>query len=165
MQPEFDDEEPINPFDFWEGANFKLKIVKKDGYWNYDNSEFGSPSALLDDDDAMEAIWKKEYSLADLVSQDKFKTYDELQKRLNMVLGLDKVAPKSASHDEEEEYESYMPKRTKEDDVTEELEASYRKSKQPSELPASMKQELDNLSSSSDDDDDIMAKFQGLMDD
>jgi len=139
--------------------------VKKDGYWNYDNSEFGSPSALLDDDDAMEAIWKKEYSLADLVSQDKFKTYDELQKRLNMVLGLDKVAPKSASHDEEEEYESYTPKRTKEDDVTEELEASYRKSKQPSELPASMKQELDNLSSSSDDDDDIMAKFQGLMDD
>ena len=166
LRPEFDDEDPIDPFDFWKGANFKLKIVKKDGYWNYDNSEFASSSSLVDDDDVMEAIWKKEYSLSDLISQDKFKTYDELQKRLNMVLGLNKVAPKTASHDEEEEYESYTPKRTKEDDVVEELEASYRKSKEPSELPTSMKQELDNLSSSSDDDDDdIMAKFQGLMDD
>ena len=165
MQPEFDDEEPMDPFDFWTGANFKLKIVKKDGYWNYDSSEFAPLSVLNGDDDVLESIWKKQYSLADLVSQDKFKTYDELQKRMNMVLGLDKVAPKTASHDEEEQYESYTPKRTKEDDVTEELEASYRKSKQPSELPASMKQELDNLSSSSDDDDDIMAKFQGLMDD
>ena len=167
MQPEFDDEEPINPFDFWEGANFKLKIVKKDGYWNYDSSEFAPSSPLLEDDDAMEAIWKKEYSLTDLVSADKFKTYDELQKRLNMVLGLNKVAPKSASYDEEQEYESYTPKRTKEDDVTEELEASYRKSKQSSELPDSMKQELNNLSSSSDDDDDmssLMNKFQNLMD-
>ena len=167
MQPEFDDEEPINPFDFWEGANFKLKIVKKDGYWNYDSSEFAPSSPLLDDDDAMEAIWKKEYSLTDLVSADKFKSYEDLEKRLNMVLGLNKVASKSASHDEEEEYESYTPKRTKEDDVTEELEASYRKSKQSSELPASMKQELNNLSSSSDDDDDmssLMNKFQNLMD-
>ena len=165
MQPEFDDEEPINPFDFWEGANFKLKIVKKDGYWNYDSSEFATSSPLLDDDDAMEAIWKKEYSLTDLVSADKFKSYEDLEKRLNMVLGLNKVAPKSASHDEEE-YESYTPKRTKEDDVTEELEASYRKSKQSSELPASMKQELNNLSSSSDDDDmsSLMNKFQNLMD-
>lgn len=167
MQPEFDDEEPINPFDFWEGANFKLKIVKKDGYWNYDNSEFARPAPLLEDDDALEAIYNKEYSLSAITAPDQFKTYEELEKRLNMVLGLGKVAPKSASYDEEEQYESYTPKRTKEDDVVEELEASYRKSKQSSELPASMKKELDNLSSSSDDDDDddIMAKFQSLVDD
>jgi len=167
MQPEFDDEDPINPFDFWEGANFKLKIVKKDGYWNYDNSEFARPTALLDDDEALEAIYNKLYSLSAITAPDQFKTYEELEKRLNMVLGIGKVAPKSASHDEEEEYESYTPKRTKEDDVVEELEASYRKSKQSSQLPESMKKELDNLSSSSDDDDDddIMAKFQSLVDD
>ena len=167
MQPEFDDEDPINPFDFWEGANFKLKIVKKDGYWNYDNSEFARPSALLDDDEALEAIYNKLYSLSAITAPDQFKTYEELEKRLNMVLGIGKVAPKSSSYDEEDEYESYTPKRTKEDDVVEELEASYRKSKQSSELPASMKKELDNLSSSSDDDDDddIMAKFQSLVDD
>ena len=62
MQPEFEDESPINPFDFWAGANFKLKIRKVDGYWNYDKSEFDSAEPLLDDDDALEAIWKKEYS-------------------------------------------------------------------------------------------------------
>ena len=87
MQPEFEDEDPINPFDFWAGANFKLKIKKVAGYWNYDSSEFDRPSALLDDDDAMEAIWKKEYSLAELVAPDQFKSYDELKKRLDYVLG------------------------------------------------------------------------------
>ena len=87
MQPEFEDDDPINPFDFWAGANFKLKIKKVAGYWNYDSSEFDRQSALLDDDDAMEAIWKKEYSLAELVAPDQFKSYDELKKRLDYVLG------------------------------------------------------------------------------
>ncbi len=61
MQPEFEDESPINPFDFWKGANFKLKIRKVDGYWNYDKSEFEAPSAILDDDSAIERIWKEQY--------------------------------------------------------------------------------------------------------
>jgi hypothetical protein len=99
MQPEFEDETPINPFDFWQGANFKLKIVKKDGYWNYDKSEFDRVSPLLDDDDAMEAIWKKEYSLTSLVAADQFKSYDQLEKRLNMVLG--KKSPSRPRYDEE----------------------------------------------------------------
>ena len=64
MQPEFDDETPINPFDFWQGANFKLKIVKKDGFWNYDKSEFDKVAPLLEDDDALEALWSKQYSLS-----------------------------------------------------------------------------------------------------
>ena len=87
MQPEFEDESPINPFDFWQGANFKLKIVKKDGFWNYDKSEFDSVAPLLDDDDALEAIWKKEYSLTAITAADQFKSYEDLQKRLKYVLG------------------------------------------------------------------------------
>ena len=87
MQPEFEDETPINPFDFWQGANFKLKIKKKDGYWNYDSSEFDSVSPLLEDDDALEAIWKKQYSLAAVTAADQFKSYDDLEKRLKYVLG------------------------------------------------------------------------------
>jgi hypothetical protein len=89
MQPEFEDESPINPFDLWQGANFKLKIVKKDGYWNYDKSEFGPSEPLLSDDDAMEALWKKEYSLAAVTAPDQFKSYEELEKRLKMVLGTE----------------------------------------------------------------------------
>ena len=100
MQPEFEDETPINPFDFWEGANFKLKIVKKDGYWNYDKSEFGSPEPLLDDDDAMEAIWNQEYSLEEITAPDKFKTYEQLQARLNLVLAKKQV-DRPAVYDEE----------------------------------------------------------------
>ena len=159
MQPEFDDEEPINPFDFWEGANFKLKIVKKDGYWNYDNSEFAAAAPLLNgDDEALEAIWKKEYSLSAIVAPDQFKTYDQLEKRLNQVLGLGKVAPKSSSYDEEEEYDSYVPKRTVEENVVEELEASYRKVK---EAP---KKEVETTTSSDEDEDDALSYFQRLVD-
>ena len=87
MQPEFEDEDSINPFDFWAGANFKLKIVKKDGFWNYDKSEFEAVSPLLEDDDALEALWKKEYSLAAVTAADQFKSYDDLKKRLDYVLG------------------------------------------------------------------------------
>ena len=87
MQPEFEDETPINPFDFWQGANFKLKIVKKDGYWNYDKSEFEAVSPLLEDEDALEAIWGKEYSLSALTDSDQFKSYEDLEKRLKYVLG------------------------------------------------------------------------------
>ena len=87
MQPEFGDETPINPFDFWQGANFKLKIRKVDGYWNYDKSEFDSPAPLLDDDDALEALWKKQFSLADFTAQSNFKSYEDLERRLKSVLG------------------------------------------------------------------------------
>ncbi len=87
MQPEYEDETAINPFDFWVGANFKLKLKKVAGYWNYDSSEFAASAPLLDDDDAMEALWKKQYSLAELVAADQFKSYDQLQNRLQMVLG------------------------------------------------------------------------------
>jgi|TARA_B100001094_G_scaffold319063_1_gene363385 hypothetical protein len=87
MQPEFEDETPINPFDFWQGANFKLKIRKVDGYWNYDKSEFDSATPVLDDDDALEALWKKEYPLADFTAQSNFKSYEDLERRLKSVLG------------------------------------------------------------------------------
>ena len=87
MQPEFEDEEAIDPFDFWQGANFKLKAKNVAGYRNYDSSEFARPDALLEDDDEMEAVWKKQYSLAEFVAPDQFKTYDELKKRLDYVLG------------------------------------------------------------------------------
>ena len=103
MQPEFEDETPINPFDFWQGANFKLKIVKKDGYWNYDKSEFAEVSPLLEDDDALEALWKKEYSLAAVTASDQFKSYDDLKKRLDYVLG---AKPAARRFDEELEDES-----------------------------------------------------------
>ena len=87
MQPAFEDETPVNPFDFWEGANFKLKLRKVDGYWNYDKSEFAAPSALLEGDDAdLEVVYGKQYSLAEFTAPSNFKSYDELKTRLDMVL-------------------------------------------------------------------------------
>ena len=88
MNPEFKDETPLNPFDFWEGANFKIKIRQVDGYANYDKSEFANQSKLFDGDDAKcEAIWKQQHSLQDLVTVDKFKSYQELEARFNTVVG------------------------------------------------------------------------------
>ncbi len=86
MQPQFDDEEAIDPFNLWKGANFKLKIRKVDGFWNYDKSEFEKPSALKDNDDELENIWKSQHSLADFTAPTNFKSYDELKTRLDTVL-------------------------------------------------------------------------------
>ena len=94
MNPQFEDEKAVNPFDMWAGANFKLKIRKVEGYQNYDKSEFESPSVLGGfDDDKLEAIWKKEYSLKEFTLPENFKPYDELKARLDKVLGVDGSAP------------------------------------------------------------------------
>ena len=111
MQPEFDDEEPINPFDFWKGANFKLKLVKKDGYWNYDKSEFAPSSALLEDDDELETIYKSLNNLNDFIAPSEFKSYEDLKKRLDYTLGI-KGTPKYQDPEtigEEEEVEVSRP--------------------------------------------------------
>ena len=86
MQPPFPDTDPINPFDFWEGANFKLKLRKVDGYWNYDLSSFDGSTKLLDDEDELENVWGSQYSLSEFTAPSNFKTYDELKTRLDMVL-------------------------------------------------------------------------------
>ena len=92
MQPAFQDETPVDPFNFWTGADFKLKIRKVDGYWNYDKSEFASPDVLGGfDDDKLENIWGQAYSLAEFEDSKNFKSYEQLQARLNLVLG--KTAP------------------------------------------------------------------------
>ena len=90
MNPEFKDETPMNPFDFWEGANFKLKIRQVDGYANYDKSEFASPSPLYDGDDGkLEAMWETQHSLQDIIAPDKFKSYQELESRFHTVVAHD----------------------------------------------------------------------------
>jgi len=165
MQPEFDDEDPINPFDFWSGANFRLKIRKVEGYWNYDKSEFDRSSALFDDDDALETIWKKQYSLAALAAPDQFKTYEELEKRLNYVLGIGKVAPKASTYEQEDALESYSQPKNREEDVLKELEESYNKSKS---LTPELREEINSLPKSykdDEDEDDAMSYFKKLVDD
>ena len=136
MQPEFEDESPINPFDFWQGANFKVKIKKVAGYWNYDSSEFAAVSPLLDDDKALEDIWKKEYSLAEITDASQFKTYDELKKRFDYVLG-NKKSTVSQAFDEEVASE---------------------------ELPPRPEEEVATTFSESDECDDALSYFQRLAD-
>ena len=92
MKPEFADETPINPFDFWAGANFKLKIRRVEGYQNYDKSEFDDASPLFDDDDKLEKIYNSLHDLSEFTTPDKFKSYDDLKKRLVYVLGMNQPA-------------------------------------------------------------------------
>ena len=109
MQPAFEDETPINPFDLWEGANFKLKIRKVDGYWNYDKSEFDKPSKLNDNDDEMEKIWNTQYSLKDFTAPSNFKSYDELKTRLDAVLTGSVTTGKSAAQMVDEDSADFKP--------------------------------------------------------
>jgi hypothetical protein len=93
MNPEFEDEQPVNPFDLWEGANFRLRIKNVEGYRNYDSSKFDDASPLFDDDKKLEEVWKQATPLQTLVAPDKFKSYDELKAKLHRVLALDTPAP------------------------------------------------------------------------
>ena len=149
MQPEFEDEEAIDPFDFWGGANFKLKAKNVAGYRNYDSSEFARPDALLDDDDAMEAIWKRQYSLAELVAADQFKDYDALKKRLDYVLG-NKGTPRFQDPEEFDEDNTRGSTRELTEDLRDEL--------------SSLKPTRTVASSDEDEDDDAMSYFARLAD-
>jgi len=102
MNPQFEDETPVNPFDLWEGANFRLKIRKFEGYPNYDKSEFDAPSAISDDDAELERIYNSEHSLQELIDPKNFKSYNELKAKLYRVLALDEEpsTPAKAADDE-----------------------------------------------------------------
>jgi hypothetical protein len=99
MNPQYPDDPAVNPFDLWKGANFKLRTRMVAGYLNYDQSTFEGVSALSDDDSQLEKIWKSEYSLKEFVDPKNFKSYDDLKKRLNEVLGdtTEAAAPKAST--------------------------------------------------------------------
>jgi hypothetical protein len=127
MKPEFEDDPAIDPFDLWAGANFRLRVKQVAGYPNYDDSVFESPSPLLSgDDERLEELWKNEHSLQELISREKFKAPEELQKRLDYVLGTNSASSKSI-REQEDELESLV--QSAETDIMKELEESYSRSK------------------------------------
>jgi hypothetical protein len=135
MSPAFDDEKAVNPFDFWEGANFKLKIRKVDGYWNYDKSEFEAVSKVADSDDAIKTIWEKQYALKPFLAPDNFKTYDELKEKLIRVISG-----------------------TRKTDTVENVDL-------PPQTNGSVKSKTVNAPDAGDDDDDTLSYFSKLAED
>jgi hypothetical protein len=146
MQPQFEDEDPMNPFDFWEGANFKLKMRNVDGYRNYDKSEFESVSALLDgDDEKLEEVYNKLYDLGEYTDPKNFKSYEDLSRRLFDVLGDDVVGVRKLEVDEPVKESRSAPSKEKEVDVP--------------DVPVSSKSE-DKLFE--DDDEEMQSFFEKL---
>jgi len=151
MKPDFQSDDPVDPFDMWNGADFKIKVktVKDSGnnlsFPNYDDSVFMSPRSLSEDDEELESIWKKCYSLQDLISPDKFKSEEELQKRLNYVLGTSTPTP-SPVQEQESAAERQFP--SSEEEIMEDLEKSFSRSKDP----------LDD----ENEEDDVLSRFQEL---
>ena len=146
MNPTFEDEDPVNPFDLWEGANFRLKIRQFEGYPNYDKSEFDAPSPLLDDDEALEAVWSQQHSLQQLVDPSNFKSYDELKTKLYRVLDL--------ANDTVEES---APSPYEAEDTSDDLDISSTVASAPVPTPA-----VAETNSSVDDDDDDLSIFKEL---
>jgi len=147
MNPQFEDDKPIDPFDLWEGADFKLKVRKLDGYINYDLSEFSSPAPLLDDDKELERIWKSQHSLKEVVDPKNFKTYGELDARLKRVLGK---APQSKYKTAEDYNDKSL------EDVEDEnfIKSKVTETKTISKVPVS-----------TDEEDDDLSYFENLLDD
>jgi hypothetical protein len=109
MNPTFEDEKAVNPFDLWEGANFKMKIRNVEGYRNYDKSEFDEPSNLSENDEELEKIWNSQHSLAAFIAPDQFKSYDQLKARLDRVLGLGAGAASQRDEDVREDVAPRAP--------------------------------------------------------
>lgn len=146
MNPQFEDEAPVNPFDLWEGANFRLKIRQFEGYANYDKSEFDGPEPLFADDEKLEAVWKQEHSLQELVDPKHFKPYAELKAKLYRVLNLTG--------------DTVDASRSAEDDVDKDLDMSrFSKS---TEAP-DMKNESSKMETNIEDDDEDLAMFRDLV--
>lgn len=145
MQPTFEDEQPVNPFDLWEGANFKLRIRQVEGYRNYDKSEFDGPTALSDDEDQLEATWKKTHSLNAFLDPSNFKSYDELKAKLTAVLSGGTRVPTA---------EKVNPL-----DAEDELFVETKMKAAPAAKA------VDDTPPWNDDDDDTMSYFSSLADD
>lgn len=113
MEDELEDtKDPFNPFDLWEGANFRIRVANVKGFANYDKSDFAPCSALLDDDDKLEEIYNSAFSLEELIDEKNFKSYEELEARLHKVLGIDSPKTKSNRRKMEDE-DTESPKETK----------------------------------------------------
>lgn len=143
MIPPFPDKSPLNPFDLWEGANFKIKIRQVDGYRNYDKSEFDNPAEFLDDDDAREEVCNKTYSLTAFHAASNFKDYDTLKSQYERVVGAE-ASPsdvrKSAAKEADETPSNLNEKRT-----------------------AKLKEKKAAVPDDVDDDDDAMSKFKKMV--
>jgi len=146
MQPAFADETPINPFDFWKGADFKVKIRKVEGYWNYDKSEFAEPSTLKGfDDSELETLWSQQYSLTDFTAADKFKTFEELETRLQTVLSA-----------------TQPTRRVPDAELEDESEGKYREVKGATEIAASAAPSFKSASAPNEEEDDALSYFAKL---
>ncbi len=146
MNPSFEDEKPVNPFDLWEGANFRLKIRQFEGYPNYDKSEFDGPTSLFDDDDKLESTWKSQHSLQELLDPKNFKSYSELKTKLYRVLDLSEDAGPTAS--------SRMEESTTDNDLDLSNMGNTQASAEAVAAPVNM--------SMNDDDDDDLSIFKEL---
>jgi len=137
-RPTFEDEKPVNVFDFWEGANFKLRMRKKDGFTNYDESAFADPSAISSDDEAILKIANTQFKLAEFLDRKNFKSYDELKKKLEEVLSGDSFAGKSAA------------------------ELSEQEDRPVASAPKIASKPAPSIASASDDDEDVMSYFEKI---
>ena len=139
MNPQFQDETPVNPFDLWQGANFKLKIRNVEGYRNYDKSEFDNPAPLYDDDAQLEQVWNSEYSLQEFIAPDQFKSYDELKTKLYRVLALGET-----------------------NTTEEQVSAPVQMEAAPASIPTQAVADEPAMATADSEDDDAMAFFQKL---
>ena len=143
MFPEFPDDPAIKVFDLYEGANFKLRIGRKDGYANYDSSVFEPPGPLLNDDAKLEEIWNSQHSLSEFTSDSAFKSYDELKKKLDFVLGASAISTSKTIEEDLEQSAKVMKESANNNKIEEEVEDD------------DLDKLLESLDSDDEDDDDL----------
>ena len=115
---------PIDVFNLWEGANFKLRAYNgSNNMRTYDRSVWMEPGPLFKDDEKMEEVYSKVTGLKSEVDPDGplyKKTYAELEEQLISVLGRPLV--KNEDEDEDDHVSA----------LAEEVDESSVKSNKPS---------------------------------
>jgi len=155
MSPEFEDEVGFIPFDFWEGANFKLKAREQDNYVKYDKSEFEAPGPLFEDDEEMEAVWEKCYPLHEFVSKDKFEDFETIKTKFERVVGGATAVEVDADDDTDLDDDVDL-----DDDIPEEKPKAKRTTKKKATAKKKVVEEVED-----DDDDDALDYFRSKLDD
>ena len=140
MKPAFEEDTPCNIFDIYAGKNFRLIMKQADGFPNYDSSSFGPITELCDgNEEKMIEVLNSQHSLSDLISPDKFKSYEELSRKFQSVINPTLATSPSAT----EMTETYVPP------VKVESKSNYTTQSTPAAAPSS-------------GDEDILKYFESL---
>lgn len=157
VAPESGLTEAIEAFDLYDGVNFLIKSHKKDKWPNYSNSKFmTSATPVAKKDKEIEKIFNSIINVDEFLEEDKFKSAEELQKKLNDILGIGENNEKANDKKNKSNRTKDNDKSSKDDEDEEENneDEDFEDNEGNVDFDSLVDDDDDGSSDSTDDDDD-----------